>query len=192
MSVRRRRRYTLTQCKWVEELDTQWKWAVEWEAQEMQDFSSKNCHPWLRGRAGVPTWGWTTTTYLDHIKCGSTNCHWCILILSTHLWPSYSCRILSTAPQHHYCSLSTDIKGKSLQALCGDTFSLNGRILKSNGSKCLWSRRLACTTCGGGCKRSWLLLTLTFVFSLLRSLLFTHFGDSQEADFLWTLIFWPN
>ena len=31
------------------------------------------------------------------------------------------------------------------------------------------------------------LLSLSF---LLRSLLFTHFRDTQEADFLWTFIFW--
>ena len=28
-----------------------------------------------------------------------------------------------------------------------------------------------------------------FYFHNLRSLLFTHFGDSQEFDFLWALIF---
>ena len=32
--------------------------------------------------------------------------------------------------------------------------------------------------------------SLLFIFS--RLLLFTHFGDTQEADFLWALIFLPN
>ena len=37
---------------------------------------------------------------------------------------------------------------------------------------------------------TWPLLTLTFFFLLLLllcALLFTHFGDTQEADFLWVL-----
>ena len=31
-----------------------------------------------------------------------------------------------------------------------------------------------------------------FFFYSLHLLLFTHFEDIQEADFLWALIFWPK
>ena len=42
-----------------------------------------------------------------------------------------------------------------------------------------WSRRLVCSTYGGGRKRSWPF----FNFLILRALLFTHFEDTQEAGF---------
>ena len=49
--------------------------------------------------------------------------------------------------------------------------------LQHNRNFYFWSRRLY-----------WPLLTLTFTL-LLRSLLFTHFGDTQEADYLWPSYF---
>ena len=58
-----------------------------------------------------------------------------------------------------------------------------------------WSRPLVCSTCGGGRKGRWPMFPLPFFWSSwfpLYSfflLLFTHFGDTPEAEMLFTLIF---
>ena len=90
----------------------------------------------------------------------------------------------STSPSSIICKISDQFCIFVMSPIYPQAGWVYGKLHFKN-----WSRWLACSTRVGSCKGSWPLLTMTFLSSPFRSLLITHFGCSQKADFWYATLF---